>query len=219
MQGLAAHTKSVFIRLSDLDCIKEFTLIGGTALALQINKRKSEDLDFCIWSRNLKKDKPEVNWPVIEKELETVGSIDSRDILGLDQVNFIVDGVKISFLAKQFNLSPVTKPVAIHNSIKAADITAIGAMKIELILRRSEFRDYYDIYSILREGQSLKELVGAASKYSNHRLKIRDALSFLANGTNYKREKSFALLEPAYDIDHREIEEFIKSVIKIEFGI
>ena len=49
--------------------------LGGSALSLQINKRKSEDLDFCIWSKNLKKDKPVVHWPAIEKELETAGKI------------------------------------------------------------------------------------------------------------------------------------------------
>ena len=90
-------------------------------------------------------------------------------------------------------------------------------MKIELILRRSEFKDYYDIYSILQEGISLKELVLAASKYSNHLLKTRDALSFLSNGINFRIDKSFTLLDPFYDIDHKGIEEYIKSAIRKEF--
>jgi len=217
MQGLAKHTESVFRRVSTLSCLREYTLIGGTALALQINKRKSEDLDFCIWSKNLKKDKPTVDWPSIEKDLETAGKISSRDLLGFDQVNFTVNGVRISFIAKQRNLNPVRKPVVILNNIMAADINAIGAMKIELILRRNEFRDYYDIYSILQEGISLKELVLSASKYSNYRLKTRDALNFLSNGKNFKRDKGFALLDPLYDIDHTGIEVYIKSVIRKDF--
>ena len=186
-------------------------------MSLQINKRKSEDLDFCIWSRNLKKDKPIVNWPIIEKELDSAGKLTSRDVLGFDHVNFIVDGVRISFITKQTNLSPVTKPVAVLNNISSADIPAIGAMKVELILRRNEFKDYYDIYSILREGISLKEIVLAASRYSNFRLKTRDALSFLSNGNNFRKDKGFDLLDPVYDIDHRGIEEFIKDVIRREY--
>lgn len=145
MQGLAKHTEKVFRSVSKLFCLHDYTLIGGTALSLQINKRKSEDLDFCIWSRNLKKDKPIVNWPIIEKELDSAGKLTSRDVLGFDHVNFIVDGVRISFITKQTNLSPVTKPVAVLNNISSADIPAIGAMKVELILRRNEFKDYYDI--------------------------------------------------------------------------
>ncbi|HJZ40369.1 MAG TPA: nucleotidyl transferase AbiEii/AbiGii toxin family protein [Bacteroidales bacterium] len=219
MQGLAKDTESIFRQVSTLPCLKEYTLIGGTALALQIHNRKSEDMDFCIWSKNLKKDKPTVDWPSIEKDLETAGKINSRDVLGFDQVNFIVNGVKISFIAKQTNLSPVRKPVVILNHISAADIMALGAMKIELILRRNEFRDYYDIYSILQEGISLKELVQKASNYSNHRLKTRDALSFLSNGNNYRKDRSFNLLDPYYDIDHKGIEEFLRSVIRREFKV
>jgi len=217
MKGLAKYTERVFRSLSTLSCLKDYTLIGGTALALQINKRKSEDFNFCIWSKNLKKDKPKVDWPVIEKELESVGKLSSRDVLGFDQVNFILDGVRISFITKQTNLSPVIKPVVILNNISAADITAIGAMKIELILRRNEFKDYYDIYSILQEGKSLKELVLSASKYSNFRLKARDALNFLSNGNNFRKEKSFNLLDPVYDIDHKGIEDYIRSIIIKEF--
>jgi RNA recognition motif-containing protein len=218
MQGLTKHTEKIFRSVSNLTFFKDYTLIGGTALSLQINHRKSEDMDFCIWSKNLKKDKPTVDWPAIEKELETAGKIESRDIMGFDQVNFLVSGVRITFLAKQKNLSPVKNLVIILNNIKAADIIAIGSMKIELILRRSDFRDYYDIYSILMEGVSLKELVSTTSKYSNHLLKTRDALSFLSNGNNFRKDKSFALLEPVYDIDQKGIEDYIKSVIRKEFA-
>jgi len=217
MKGLAKETEKVFRKVSQLNCVKGYTLIGGTALSLQISHRLSEDLDFCIWSKNLKKDKPAVDWPLIQSELESIGKLTSRDVLGFDQVNFVVNGVRLTFVTKQRNLSPETNRVNILNNIFAADIDAIGAMKIELVLRRSEFRDYYDIYSILKEGRSIKELVSMASKYSNHLLKTRDALGFLVNGSNFKKDKSFSLLEPAYDIESRAIESFIKSAIKNEF--
>jgi hypothetical protein len=219
MQGLTESTNRIFDAISKLDCIKDYTLIGGTALSMQIGKRLSEDLDFCKWATNLKTDKPTVDWPAIEKELKTVGNIDSRDILGFDQVNFIVSGVKISFLAKQENLSPVKQTVPILNNINAADLDSLGIMKVEVMLRRSEWRDYYDIYSLLKEGKSLKAMISGASTYSNHRLKSRDALNFLSNSNNYKKEKDFDLLKPAYNIDSKDIEELIKSIIKKEYII
>lgn len=218
MNGLAKNTDLLFTPLSALTSVSEYTLIGGSALSIQINKRKSEDLDFCIWTKNRKKDKPEVNWPSIERELSSIGKVTSRDILGFDQVNFVINKVRITFMAKQNNLSPVKNTVKILNNVKAADIPAIGAMKIELILRRREFRDYYDIYCILKEGVSLREIVDKASEYSNRLLKVRDALSFLSDGKNYRKDKSFNLLEPFYDIDNRGIEEFMRSVIKKEFS-
>ena len=45
-KSLAPHTGQVFEAISKLECIKPFTLVGGTALSLQIEKRQSEDLDF-----------------------------------------------------------------------------------------------------------------------------------------------------------------------------
>jgi hypothetical protein len=219
MQGLAENTNKIFEETSKLNCLKSYTLIGGTALSLQIGKRLSEDLDFCKWSTNLKSDKPTVDWPTIEKELKTIGTIDSRDILGFDQVNFIVSGVKISFLTKQENLSPVNNIVPILNNINAADLNSLGAMKVEIILRRSAWRDYYDIYSLLKEGISLKKMIDGASIYSNRRLKTRDALNFLSNSNNYKKEKDFNLLKPTYNIDGKAIEELIKSEIKKEYII
>jgi Nucleotidyl transferase AbiEii toxin, Type IV TA system len=210
MKGLAKYTDDLFVPLSCLKCISDYTLIGGSALSLQINKRNSEDLDFCIWTKDLKKEKPEIDWPSIEMELTTAGKVTSRNILGFDQVNFVINKVRVTFMTKQTNLSPV--------KIKAADIPAIGAMKIELILRRSEFRDYYDIYCILREGISLREIVNKASEYSNRLLKVRDALGFLSDGSNYRKDKSFNLLNPFYDIDNKGIEEFIRATIKQEYG-
>lgn len=219
MQGLTESTSGIVEAVSKLDCIKDYILIGGTAISMQIGKRLSEDLDFCKWTTHLKSDKPTVDWPAIEKELETVGNIDSRNILGFDQVNFIVSGVKISFLTKQKNLSPVKHHVPILNNIMAADLDSLGVMKIELMLRRSEWRDYYDIYSLLKEGKSLKAMISGASAYSKHRLKTRDALNFLSNSNNYRKDKDFHLLNPVYNIDGKDIEEYIKTIIKKEYVI
>jgi hypothetical protein len=219
MQGLTENTNRIFEAISKLNCINGYTLIGGSALSMQLDKRLSEDLDFCKWPTNLKTDKPTVDWPTIEKELNTVGNIDSRDILGFDQVIFIVNGIKISFLTKQENFSPVKNTVKILNNIKAADLDSLGVMKVEVMLRRSEWRDYYDIYSLLKEGKSLKEMISGASIYSNNRLKSRDALNFISNSNNYKKDKDFHLLKPAYNIEGKSIEEFIKSIIKKEYII
>ena len=219
MQGLTENTNRIFEAISKLNCIHGYTLIGGTALSMQINNRLSEDLDFCKWSTKLKTDIPTIDWPIIERELNTVGNIDSRDIFGFDQVNFIVNGIKISFLTKEENFSPVKNTVQILNNIKAADLDSLGVMKIEVMLRRSEWRDYYDIYSLLKEGISLKAMISGASNYSNHRLKSRDALNFLSNSNNYKKDKDFHLLKPIYNIEGKSIEEFIKSIIKKEYII
>ena len=66
------------------------------------------------------------------------------------------------------------------------------------------------------DGHSLKTMVEEGAKYSNHVIKTRDALSFLSNGSNYKKGKDFSLLNPVYNISNQAIEDLIKSIIKKE---
>ena len=73
MNGLAPQTSVIFDRITRLECIKPFVLVGGTAMSLQLNKRQSEDLDFMCWKKSAK-DKPEVPISSIKREIEAVGS-------------------------------------------------------------------------------------------------------------------------------------------------
>lgn len=68
MKGLAPHTQQIFETISELDSIKSYLLVGGTALTLQINTRQSEDLDFMRW-RTSKTEKMEVAWFQIEMHI------------------------------------------------------------------------------------------------------------------------------------------------------
>ena len=98
--------------------------------------------------------------------------------MDIDHVEFVVARVKSSFYACP-KYSPVDKPVDYLNHVRLANVKAIGAMKMEVMLRRSNFRDYYDIYSILRSGISINELVSLALSYSGHRLKSKNLLAML----------------------------------------
>lgn len=171
MTSLAHHTRQIFEQVSYLQCIKNYVLVGGTALSLQIANRLSEDLDFMQWMPSKSK-KREVDWVVIEKELKTIGEIQSFEMFGFEHVQFIVKGVKLSFYISDKS-SPVTNPIQYKNNLVLADLMSIAAMKMEVILRRSNFRDYYDIYSLLKHGIDIKMAVELALKYSNHRLSTK----------------------------------------------
>lgn len=211
MNGLAPHTKKVFEAVSKLDCIKPYLLVGGTALSLQIENRQSEDLDFMKW-RTSKVEKMEVAWYQIEKELATIGIIQHKDILDIDHVEYLVSGVKFSFYACP-KYSPVSEPVDYLNNLKLADVKSIGAMKMEVMLRRSNFRDYYDIYSILKHGVPVDDLISLALSYSGHKLKSKNLLAILTNGSRFTRDAHFEQLEPIYVVTAQEIEEYIKSCL------
>lgn len=211
MKGLAPHTSHIFEAVSKLECIKPYLLVGGTALSLQIGMRQSEDLDFMKW-RTFKTEKMEVAWFEIEKELATIGEIQHRDILDIDHVEFLVEDVKISFYASP-KYSPVDNPIPCLNNLRLADIKSIGAMKMEVMMRRSNFRDYYDIYSILKKGIPIQEITGRALQYSGHRLKTKNLLAMLTNGNRFVRDAHFEQLFPAYRVSPNDIENYIKECL------
>lgn len=211
MKGLAPHTLQVFEAVSKLDCIQPYLLVGGTALSLQMGTRQSEDLDFMKW-RTSKTEKMEVAWYQIEKELATVGDIQHKDILDIDHVEYLVSGVKFSFYACP-KYSPVSEPVEYLNNLRLADVRSIGSMKMEVMLRRSNFRDYYDIYSILKSGVPINDLVSLALTYSGRKLKSKNLLAMLTNGSRFTRDSHFEQLAPTYAVTAQEIEDYIKSCL------
>lgn len=212
MEGLAPHTTSIFDAVTKLECIKPYVLVGGTALSLQIHNRLSEDLDFMSW-RMTKNEKREVDWPLIKRELQKVGNVEKCDILDIDHVEFLVDGVKMSFYANP-NSSPLKKTIEFQNNLRLADITSIGGMKMEVMMRRSKFRDYYDIYSLLEAGEDLGEMISIALKYSEHRLKSKNLIALLTRSDRFVKDAAFQALSPRYDVTPKEIEQRIISLLK-----
>lgn len=211
-QGLTTNIENIIEQVAHLECIKPYILCGGTALAMQIGHRKSEDLDFMMW-RISKTEKPEVNWNLIEKELkEKIGEIENFNMLGFDQVEFVVKGVKFSFFVSD-NLSPVTNPIDYLGNIRLADIESIMAMKMEVMLRRMKFRDYYDIYCMLQEGYSIHNGIEKALNLSRHRLSSKNIVAMLLGG-QFIPDNNFATLEPKYDVTKEQIREYVMQKLK-----
>lgn len=171
----------------------------------------SEDLDFMRWQTH-KGERMDVDWPQIHKELETVAEIQSMDILDHNHVEFIVAGVKFSFYARE-SKSPVNHTVPFLNHIVLADMEAIAAMKMEVMLRRSKFRDYYDLYCIFQQQPDVMKFVRAAGEYSNHTLKSKHILAMLTDHHRFGEDQNFAQLEPLYSISAQEIETYIKNLL------
>lgn len=211
--SLAPQTGKIIEAISRLECIKPFVLVGGTALSIQLKTRQSEDLDFMRWKEG-KDDRLEIDWPSIQKELEAVGNVEDVQVLGFDQVLFIVDGVKISFYAAPRKRIATMSEVPFMGNIRLADVESIGIMKMESMMRRSKFRDYYDIYSILKNGTDIQALIPKALEHSGYKLKMKGLMSMLTNGDLFRKDEGFQQLRPVYDVTSSDIEMYIKGKLK-----
>lgn len=211
--SLAPRTGRLIEAVSRLECIKPFVLVGGTALSIQLQTRQSEDLDFMRWQQG-KNDTLDIGWPAIQRELETIGTINDIQVAGFDQVLFIVDGVKISFYAAPRKRIATMREIPYLNNIRLADVESIGVMKMEAMMRRSKFRDYYDIYSILKNGVDIHKLIPLALEHSSHKLKTKGLLAMLTNGELFRKDEQFAQLQPVFDVNSKDIEDYIKGLLQ-----
>jgi len=214
MKGLSQNTEEIFEQISKLECIKNYTLIGGTALALQLGHRLSEDLDFCKWRKN-RNDYVRIDeWKQITDELTTIGKTE-KNILDDNHIDFKVDDVKITFYAdNEFKEPKALVKQTFLNNIKIADVKSIGIMKLALMLHRNSHRDYYDIYSILQSGVPLKDIVYGAADYTEHRLKTKNIIAMLIDSEYIRIDKRFQELSPVYDFDLSFLEKEISEKVK-----
>jgi len=217
MKGLSPDTEQVFNLIKRDEFLKDYILIGGTALSIQIHHRLSEDLDFCKWQDDPGILCKEISWTEIERSFKLSGTV-KTDILDLYQVNFYLNGVKISFYSNALASSPEIRTSLVFDKIRLADLKSLGAMKLEVMSRRNLFRDYYDIYSILKEGIRLKDLVRLCGTYSRHRMKSKTILSILSNSSLFKYEENFELLEPKYQVNSKDIEVYMRNQILEEYS-
>lgn len=134
---------------------KDYVLGGGTALALQLFYRKSFDFDFFSTSL-IPKNLPE--------RLSSTITIKSIAVDSAEEFTFFTQGgIKITFLHYPFgHLFPIE---TLENGLKLFGIKDIAIKKAYTIGRRGEYRDYFDLYTILKNGYiELPTLISAARK-------------------------------------------------------
>jgi hypothetical protein len=217
IKGVSPDTEKVFKAISTVDRMKEYVLVGGTALSLQLHTRLSLDLDFMKWKTS-GNDRPEIPWNVIKDELSNLGLGNVKaQVLDFNQALFEVAGVKLSFYSRNSYAPAELQKIPFHGNIRIADLNSIGVMKIEATLRRSTFRDYYDIYCILKNGAELNELIYKAAIYSGRSARQKNIISILSDGSRFSVDAGFKTLNPVYDVSTEDIQEFIKLKLKLPF--
>lgn len=127
---------------------KNFGLVGGTAIALQIGHRRSIDFDLFT-------DKPFGNSP-IKKKISRHRAMKSifKDEEG--QYTFMIDDVQFTFFYYPYPLHFSKK---FEDIISMPDLLTLAAMKLFALGRRAKWKDYVDIYFILKDHHTITDIV------------------------------------------------------------
>ncbi len=201
-----------------MESIRPYTLVGGTALSLQIAHRLSEDLDFMRWQQH-HGEKMDIDIKSISRELESEHVTYRINILDSNQIELYTDeGVKLSFYAPERKAPRINK-VHFLNNLYLADIATIASLKLEVMQRRNNFRDYYDLYCILKEktNEEIIQIIDNSLKYSGHAMKSKNLLGKLGNYERFTKDESFKQLAPKYGISSWEIAEFMDQKVKTAY--
>lgn len=220
-EGLTLNTLEVFEKISKLECIKWFHLCGGTGIALQLNHRYSEDLDFEMLTVQGKKEQSKsLNHDQIVAELKSLfDDFKMGKVVTADHFDCLVgDHVKLSFYKPQ-NKVPVLNEVCIINNLKTVSPQDALGMKLYVITQRSKFRDYYDIYSLLKDGCSLSEGIQYALKFSRYNISSKNIVSKLMSDgvfvkTNKEGHFEFDELKSKYHVDASQIRDYIEEKLR-----
>lgn len=210
-QGLKLETIPVFETVSQLEFIKGLYLCGGTAQSLQLLHRKSEDLDFELIGT--RKERPQLDFSAISNAVTDVYPDCRKEFLGRNQLQIFVNGnVKLSF-SRPENAVPELGKGFVYNNIVTPSLQELLGMKLFTIAVRSAFRDYYDIYALLKAGYDLEQGVAYAGKFSRHTIHSKTIYGILLNDNYFRKPTDFSLLDPIYDVSTTDIADFVKQYI------
>jgi len=144
---LLPKTKELLLGMID-NCsfLYKYVLVGDSALTLHICHRKSEDLDFFTYDDSF--DRREI--------LDFIQKFESKEIINQtdEQIDVLLDGVKVTFFNACWEF---LKPQTSEN-FNLATIEMIAAMKVNVLFLRAKYRDYYDIYFLVKQCMGLKDM-------------------------------------------------------------
>lgn len=142
--------------------LKGFTLVGGTALALHLGHRVSEDLDFMIKANKLprrriealKRECAEAGFEFLS--VDSVGALAEFEDTGMDyadyQQDYMVGGtVKLTLVAPDPEVARLLRE-GTESGPRIAGIDEIFQLKCIACANRTKSRDWLDVYMMLKAG-------------------------------------------------------------------
>lgn len=190
-------------QLNLLPLLKEFRrnfyLVGGTAIALQIGHRRSIDFDlFCEKSIQPTK--------ILDKfHTQKFKTLVTRRVD--EQLNLVVNDVKFTFFQYPFTIYP---NIEFQGYVKIPDLLQLAAMKAYALGRRSKWKDYVDLFFILKQFHSIEDIVEKAYKIFGDLFsekQFRAQLMYF-DDIDYTEEVEYISTHPSVD----EIKETLKEI-------
>jgi hypothetical protein len=201
---LPTATEKVWDFLRTQPALAGFVLVGGSALALRIHHRRSEDLDLAFGGTHLPRARLEALQRIAEQTAvdfqrsDDEAALEEFALAGLElhdyQQNFIVGGsVRVSFFVPDAALAKVLK-VSQEGGVRVATLDELFKSKCLVSALRSKTRDWVDLYVLMRgHGFSMRDFQ-AAFREAGIESQCDSALSRLCSGLPQRDDEGYAHL-------------------------
>jgi predicted nucleotidyltransferase component of viral defense system len=150
-QVITPQTSHVLNALKVNAKLSGFYLSGGTALALQLGHRVSEDLDFFSGQR--------FDPILLQEAIEKTGRLTSTE-LAENTLNTFFNDVKVQFLYYPY---PMLENLLEWEGVKLSSLADIACTKMITVSMRGSKKDFVDIYFLLQRF-TLEELFKLVNK-------------------------------------------------------
>ena len=189
-----------------LNLLSEFSskyyLVGGTAIALQIGHRRSIDFDLFSFY--------EIEYQNIVKAIRKLNyDIEFTFNQDVDELSLLVNSVRISFVSYPF---PIDSNLWFKDVISMPHLNILGAMKAYALGRRSKWKDYVDLYFLLKNYLSLEDLSSQAKNIFGGGFNERVFREQLCYFDDVDRSETVEYMDPSFSPDDSEIERFLTEV-------
>jgi len=149
---------------------RSFYMVGGTAIALHIGHRRS--IDFDLFS-SVKLNKTRIKSKLVSFPYKQIPIFEDYD-----QLHLLINNVKITFFSYPYSIQ---HPVKISSIITIPTLLTLAAMKAYALGRRAKWKDYVDLFFILRDYYTIEEISIEAKKIFDQLFSekmFREQLSF-----------------------------------------
>lgn len=173
-------------QINSLSVVQEFNedffLVGGTAIALHLGHRRSVDFDLFTSG--------DISIEKIRRKILKHSKIERVYEKNETEYTISVDGVKFTFLSYPYSVEAL---LSFENVINVPDLLTLSAMKAYALGRRTKWKDYVDLYYVIKDHYSItkisekaKELFGGEF---NEKI-FREALGYFKD-INYNEKVIF----------------------------
>lgn len=176
---------------------REFYMVGGTAIALYIGHRRS--IDFDLFKTGVIKPKAIVKKFEEKKEKIAV----TLNLNG--QLNLICREVKFTFFDYEFK---IPHDFSIDKHITIPTLLDLAAMKAYALGRRSKWKDYADLYFILKDHYPVETISARAKELFEDLFSeklFRGQLNYFV-GINYEEKIEYM---PGFEVPDDDIKAFL----------